>query len=961
VPEDPLESGADDADAAPKPAHHEALTSAARRAHRPAAGPQSAGRGYDAFISYSHAADGTLAPAIQHGLQALAKPLYQRRALRVFRDQTSLAVTPALWPTIQQALEASRYFILLASPAAAQSPWVQQELAWWVQRREPETLLIVLTAGTIAWDQSSGDFAWHATDALPRGLSGWFRAEPLWVDLRWAREASRLSARNPRLQDDVATLAAPLRGIAKDDLVGRDIVLHRRAVRLTQVAVTLLVLLALGATSGALVAVDQRNTARRQTRLAESRALVNAAGSTAPTQLDASLLLAERAARMRPTPETRAALLAALTASPHLARFVHQRSAVSTLTNLPGGGVAVGHANGSVSLLDAHYQNERTLGRTGNSTVTALAVSGPAGLLIAADQQGTVRLWSLASGTLRRQWPARPGEATAVGIAPNGHTAALVTRSNALVVLDARNGSVRGQALLDLPGAVVENLVFLDNQRVLVGDQVGRAQVWGIGAQPRQLSQHDQLSLGDELLAEAWSEDGRTYAVTTSTGQASVFDAVTGRQRGPDFASAPPTVGPMAVDDRGDRAAFLYRGSLSVLDRSPQAAGAGRARVGLPGFSRAELLRFSADGRWLLAAGATTIAVFDLQQRARLGTELPTELGPLPCRACRTSLAVDPLGRSLAWTDGSRVVCWDLRHHRQRSAIHSPDTAWSVAFTSDGSMLAVDTGAGLGVWPTPAGCPTAEPVARVGIDAGEGLFPLGGMRMLAWDFGALPRLVDLRLGREARSYGEKLPSSELIGDVAVSSDGRTFAVTVSTGDILWYDVDTGARVGVAHSNTGTAGALAFSPGSRRVARTTATSIQLWDPEGRLVGQLDGSAQRLRFSTDGQLLFGLDNEELLRVWDMPTRTALGTLQALPLVDDRGNQTAGGAEYGLRTGMGLGPDGTVWFAAASAPPTGWTFSFPTWQRLACTWAGRSLSREEWLRYVGTTPPSDLSCAR
>jgi hypothetical protein len=85
--------------------------------------------------------------------------------------------------------------------------------------------------------------------------------------------------------------------------------------------------------------------------------------------------------------------------------------------------------------------------------------------------------------------------------------------------------------------------------------------------------------------------------------------------------------------------------------------------------------------------------------------------------------------------------------------------------------------------------------------------------------------------------------------VAVSSDGRTFAVTVSTGDILWYDVDTGARVGVAHSNTGTAGALAFAPGSRRVARTTATSIQLWDPEGRLVGQLDGSAQRLRFSAD----------------------------------------------------------------------------------------------------------------
>jgi hypothetical protein len=102
----------------------------------PPTGRQSAGGRYDAFISYSHAADGTLAPAVQQGLEMLAKPMYQRRALRVFRDQTSLAVTPALWATIQQALEASRYFILFASPTAARSPWVDQELAWWMRHRE---------------------------------------------------------------------------------------------------------------------------------------------------------------------------------------------------------------------------------------------------------------------------------------------------------------------------------------------------------------------------------------------------------------------------------------------------------------------------------------------------------------------------------------------------------------------------------------------------------------------------------------------------------------------------------------------------------------------------------------------------------------------------------------------------------------------------------------------------------
>jgi hypothetical protein len=50
---------------------------------------------YDAFISYSHTADGTLAGGLQSALHSFAKPWYKRRALHIFRDQTNLAVNPA--------------------------------------------------------------------------------------------------------------------------------------------------------------------------------------------------------------------------------------------------------------------------------------------------------------------------------------------------------------------------------------------------------------------------------------------------------------------------------------------------------------------------------------------------------------------------------------------------------------------------------------------------------------------------------------------------------------------------------------------------------------------------------------------------------------------------------------------------------------------------------------------------
>jgi hypothetical protein len=81
---------------------------------------------YDAFISYSHAKDKPIAAALQSVVQSLGKPWYRRRALRIFRDDTSLSATPHLWPTIEKALAESRFLILLASTESARSMWVQK-------------------------------------------------------------------------------------------------------------------------------------------------------------------------------------------------------------------------------------------------------------------------------------------------------------------------------------------------------------------------------------------------------------------------------------------------------------------------------------------------------------------------------------------------------------------------------------------------------------------------------------------------------------------------------------------------------------------------------------------------------------------------------------------------------------------------------------------------------------------
>ena len=102
---------------------------------------------YDGFISYSHAADDLLAPRLQTGLQRFAKPWWKRRALRIFRDESSLSANPHLWSSITYALDGSGWFVLLLSPDAAQSEWVNQEVEYWLEHKDPDRIIPVLTDG----------------------------------------------------------------------------------------------------------------------------------------------------------------------------------------------------------------------------------------------------------------------------------------------------------------------------------------------------------------------------------------------------------------------------------------------------------------------------------------------------------------------------------------------------------------------------------------------------------------------------------------------------------------------------------------------------------------------------------------------------------------------------------------------------------------------------------------------
>lgn len=196
---------------------------------------------YKAFISYSHSEDSHFSPALQSTLEKYAKKWYQTRRIRIFRDETNLTISPALWPSIVESLGEAEYFILLASPASGGSRWVKKEIEWWLKNRGKQKLLIILTSGTILWDSNNTCLT---GSSIPSELSSTFDSEPFYLDLRWVKDSpNKASIDNLRFQNAIVPLAAVLLNQDMDLLIGenaRQIRIRRQFIQSTIISLVTL-------------------------------------------------------------------------------------------------------------------------------------------------------------------------------------------------------------------------------------------------------------------------------------------------------------------------------------------------------------------------------------------------------------------------------------------------------------------------------------------------------------------------------------------------------------------------------------------------------------------------------------------------------------------------------------------------------------------------------------------------
>lgn len=940
---------------------------------------------YSAFISYSHALDGTLAPTLQREIERFAKPWFRMRMLRVFRDDANLSAQPDLWSAIENALSASDWLILMASPDAAQSPWVNKEVSWWLANRSVDNLLIVVTSGEFVWDQERGDVAADASTAIPPALHGELPAEPRWVDLRWLHDATQVDRSNPRLRESVADIAATIREVPKDLLVGEHIRQHRRTMRLAWSGSVTLILLLVLSVIGFGVAVAQRDEAVNQARIATARQLAASAVANMGNRLDLAQLLAVESYRMEPGAQTRSALFQSVAASPHLVRSTPIGTKVETLATSSAARVAVaGTTSGTVLRWDLADDVTDAI-TVGDEAVSDVAVSGNGAQIIATDGAKTV-LWSTENN---QSVPVSGTDVRKVAISPSGRLAATFAAPDV--------GSHTGQ----VPPPV---LTLVDGR---TGEEI------------RQTTIEDGMTdviMGDEDTIVVLNGGGEWQTLSTdSLTTTGVSTYVRGKTPANNFVSGYSSTGwyfgfmkyqkVLAVDnfdndlnliDYDNDTGYLSAGMpiaqaelLAISEHGTYAAAAGGGSLyaapllrdpggeplpdpfQLSGQGRAEAMAFLGDGPELVTAAEGNLTLWNITQPSPLSSRPQVEMPSSPNSGGVPRLSVSPDGTRVAIANDSTgwneeeiasPAIHDFSGKAVKSTRLSPDYAgWVPLWAPDGNRLLMITNGG-GADVLEDGRVTARWPARGETTIVGAQFSSDGSRVILLDDVGGTQVRDAATGDVRASTPAVLHDDEGTHYESAAVNGATeMAAFVSHPEIGSSRVTViDIRQGRATELPGrSADSVALSDDNLFVQNKDG-SLEIWDATGttkiRTTTGNVGYSQALTVVPNTDLLVRLRGDGTAVISELDSGDVIGSITLPPMT--RSSVTDPGAVTTLTATRNTGELIT---ATSGGLLTYWRLTDEAWLDMACDRASRDLTTAEWQRVAATDPPDDLHCHR
>ena len=327
--------------------------------------------------------------------------------------------------------------------------------------------------------------------------------------------------------------------------------------------------------------------------------------------------------------------------------------------------------------------------RTFDAGDVAGAISADGGLLALGSQSGRVRILNLESGSVRRMAGRHEsGHGLILAFAPDLQTVVSAAGRGEIIVWDVPSGRVRER--LDAHDDTIYTLAVTPDGRTLFSAGAdARMMEWDIGGD-RRLDR--RFPVGPSLLeflapkGLAVSPDGRTMAITQPNGTVHLLDAATFERTGvltPDSDA----IGVAFSPDSARLAVTGDGGGLTIWDLAQR-----RVTVTIEGpdiASFSDAVAFSADGRHVAAAVLPrsanvlrgNVRVFDAQTGQAQLLDFPI---------FTPSFALSPDGRFVAAAGvelPSQVR--DLQTGKVVASLETGDFARSVAYSPDGTLLAV--------------------------------------------------------------------------------------------------------------------------------------------------------------------------------------------------------------------------------------------------------------------------------
>jgi WD40 repeat protein/serine/threonine protein kinase len=396
-----------------------------------------------------------------------------------------------------------------------------------------------------------------------------------------------------------------------------------------------------------------------------------------------------------------------------------------------------------------------------------------------------------------------------------------------------------------------------DGSRLATAGYDKRARLWS--AETGALT--GDLALEAPVTRIEWSPDGRLVATADLSGALTLWDAASGRR-----------LHQLALSVRAQEIAFSRDGArllAAAVDESvtlwEPASGKRIATLRPPTTGSApdhgSLAAASPVGPELAVGDATgAIRLWDGTSGRALAT-LPGDGNPI------VWLRFSPDGRRLVATGEKRIAIWDLARRRRLSAISYPQPITGASFSPDGRLLVSSSDDGSAtVWDVAAGA-ALRTLEGHRVTVTRAIFSPDGSQIATASEDGTAILWDAASGRRlARRVGHRGMLRDLVFDPA----GRLLATASADGSVIVSSALPAQRVTFLRGHQGGVLWVELSPsGTHALTASTDGSARIWDPTtGReLVALAHGSTVVIaRFAPDGERIATGGEDGVIRIWD-----------------------------------------------------------------------------------------------